>query len=283
MTVRAKLTFTLLFMTMLMLVLFTTEQFISSKQTSLLQQMVMEHEISAQLVGLSSAAKQVKRYEKEYITHVDNPTMREIYAGQFNDTGSEISQFIAKLKKMYAQSGKTTALNRLATWETSSLFYINGFNEVHRKVMGGKITGSARAASAIAEFNKGFKAVDNGTAGAIVEQYKLAATKADNITGYQRDSASIFFTVAGVCVLLGLILSYWVPASVSKPIRYLTEMAHHISKGKVDDDILVGGSAEFKDLGKSMQRLQITTDGLMQRVKNAQAKAKAPQQNVKAA
>ncbi|MDJ0834372.1 MAG: hypothetical protein QNJ69_12690 [Gammaproteobacteria bacterium] len=275
MTVRAKLTFSFLFMTMLMLVLFATEQFISSKQSTLVQQMVTEHEISAQLVGLSSAAKQIKLYENEYIAHVDNPTMREIYAGQFNDTATEISQFLAKLRKMYAQSGKTSSLNVLAVWETSSLFYTNGFNEVHQKVMAGKITGSSRTRSAIAEFNKGFKAVDNGTAAAIEEQYKLAATKADNITGFQRDSFSIFLTVSGICLALALIMSYWVPASVTKPIRYLTKIAHHISKGKVDEDILIGGSAEYKDLGKSMQRLQITTDGLMQRVKKAKPRTES--------
>ncbi len=276
MTVRAKLTFSFLFMTTLMLVLFATEQFISSKESSLVQQMVTEHEISAQLVGLSSAAKQIKLYENEYITHVDNPTMREIYAGQFNDTASEISQFLARLKKMYTRSGKTAALNVLAVWETSSLFYTNGFNEVHDKVMAGKVNGSSRARAAIAEFNKGFTAVDNGSAAAIVEQYKLAANKADSITGFQRDSASIFMTVGGICLVLALVMTYWIPASVTKPIRYLTKIAHHISKGKVDENIFIGGSEEYQDLGKSMQRLQITTDGLMQRVKNAKSKTEPP-------
>ncbi len=276
MTVRAKLTSSFLFMTLLILVLFATEQFISSKQNSLVQQMVTEHEISAQLVGLSSAANQIKLYENEYLALVDNPTMREIYGGQFNDTACEITQVLARLKRMYAQSGKTTSLNVLAVWETSSLFYINGFNEVHNKVMAGKISGSTRAASAIAEFNKGFKAVDNGTSAAIVEQYKIAATKADKITAFQRDASSIFLAVGAVCLALAMLISYWVPASVTKPIHYLTKLAHRISKGKVDEEIVIGGSAEYKDLGKSMQRLQITTDGLMQRIKSANAKTTQP-------
>ena len=63
-------------MSMLMMVLVATQQFISHQQDTLVQEMLNEHHISAQLGGLATAARQLKLHQEGYVTHLQNPSMR---------------------------------------------------------------------------------------------------------------------------------------------------------------------------------------------------------------
>ena len=266
MTLRAKLILTFLFMSMLMMVLVATQQLISLKHDSLVQEMLNEHDISVQLGGLSSAARQLRLHEEGYVTHLQNPSKREVYNGQFNQVSDQVAQFFARLKSLYTRMGKTAALNNLAVWENSSQTYINGFKQLNEKVVAGKISDSDKARSALGVFDKGFNNLQSSTAIAIEQQYQINAAKADIITRFQQNAASIFIAVAAICLLLSLSISFWMPARVTRPLRKLTEAANRISKGQVNEKVVITGSLEYMDLAKSIKRLQTATDGLLKRV-----------------
>ena len=272
MSIRSKLLFSFLSITLLILILFAVRQFFSVKEADLVKEIVLDHEISAQLSGLSSAAQKIRRYEKEYFIYVQTPKKRNKYAGEFADASSEISQYISRLKSIYSQTGKRNALAKLLEWERATNFYTTGFSKLNRQVQDGKIKGVIEANQAIQEYKNAFRVVLSGTAAEIKNQYQLATLKAQRIQQYQDTSSLVFIVIGILSLAVALIMSYQVPAGIVKPLKRLTDIANGISKGKVNESVDVRGSIEIEDLAKSINRLQAATVGLLKRVQAAKAR-----------
>ncbi len=266
MSIRSKLLLSFLFMTILIVTLFVIRQYFSIKENDLLHEIVLEHEISTLLSGLSTAAQKIRRYEKEYFIYVQNPTRRKKYIGEFLEAKEEIDQFIFALKTIYTRSNKNSALTILSEWEVASRFYMSGFATLNKRVKNGEIVSVIGANKAIQEYKNKFRVVLSGTTDSIKKQYELATGKAERIKQYQSTSSLIFAAISTISVIVALIISFLIPASIVKPLKQLTNMANGISKGKTSDLGEIKGSAEIEELAKSIMRLQSTTLGLLNRL-----------------
>lgn len=271
MSIRSKLLFSFLFMTLLIVILFATRHFFSIKEDSLIREIVLEHEISTHLSGLSTAAQKIRRYEKEYFIYVQNPEKRNKYASEFSEALEEINNHITELKTVYTRSNKNTALTILSEWKNATDYYANGFDTLNKQVQNNEIKGVLEANNAIQNYKNRFRVVLSGTTESIQNQYELATFKAERIKRYQDTSSLIFAVIAAISVLVALVMSFLVPAGIVKPLKQLTDIANGISKGKVNDSVEVKGSIEIEDLAKSIRRLQSATLGLLKRLQTAKS------------
>ncbi len=271
MSIRFKLLLSFLFITFLIVTLFVIRQYFSIKENNLLHEIVLEHEISTLLSGLSTAAQKIRRYEKEYFIYVQNPTQRKKYIGEFLEAQEEINQFFLALKTIYTRSNKKSALTTLSEWEVATKHYMSGFATLNERVKNGKIVGVIEANNAIQEYKDKFRVVLLGTTDSIQKQYELATGKAERIKQYQNTSSLIFGLISMISVIVALIISFLIPASIVKPLTQLTNMANGISKGTTSDLGEIKGSAEIEELAKSIIRLQSSTLGLLKRLQTVKS------------
>ena len=274
MSIRAKLLSSFLFLTLLIVIQFVTSQFFAVKENELIREIVIEHEISAQLSGLSSAAQKIRRFEKEYFIYVQDSIKREKYFKEFGEAKDEINGYISRLKQIFSKSRKASQISVLSVWEIATKIYTDGFENLNQRVKDGEITEVLQANTAIQEPKNKFRVVLSGTAESIENQYQLAETKAERITQYKSTSSMISIVVSGISVIVALLVSFQVPASIVKPLKQLTDIANSISKGQVNQSIEISGSREIVNLARSIERLQVATLGLLKRVQSAK---RAPQ------
>lgn len=273
MSIRAKLLSSFLFLTLLIVIQFVTSQFFAVKENELIREIVIEHEISAQLSGLSSAAQKIRRFEKEYFIYVQDSIKREKYFKEFGEAKDEINGYISRLKQIFSKSRKASQISVLSVWEIATKIYTDGFENLNQRVKDGEITEVLQANTAIQEPKNKFRVVLSGTAESIENQYQLAETKAERITQYKSTSSMISIVVSGISVIVALLVSFQVPASIVKPLKQLTDIANSISKGQVNQSIEISGSREIVNLAKSIERLQVATLGLLKRVQSAKRAA----------
>ncbi len=266
MSIRSKLFFSFLFLALMIVAMFSVRYYFSIKENELIREIVLEHEISTQLSGLSTAAQKIRRYEKEYFIYVNNPGKREKYAGEFSEARAEINLYTSRLKTIYTWSNKKDGLKVLSDWEEAINYYGDGFEALNQRVIRQEISDVQDANKAIQDYKNRFRVVLSGTAQSIHEHYKIAADKAELIKKYQNTSAFIFGIISAISVLLALFMSFMVPASIVKPLKQLTKIAEGISKGKMGNVDEVKGSIEIENLAKSIKRLQTATLGLLKRL-----------------
>ena len=279
MSIRAKLFISFLTISALIMTLFVVRQYFSVKEAELVRELVVDHEISAQLSGLSTAAQKIRRYEKEYFIYVQNPKKRAKYAGEFADAKNEIEIHIRRLQGIYSANQRNGELGKLQVWQDATRFYAGGFELITRAVESGKITGVIQANTAIQKYKNEFRVVLSGAEESIRNQYQLATAKSGLISDYQYTAALVFMVIAVFSLGLSLFMSFQVPASVVKPLKKMTMVADAISKGQLNDSVDIKGSAEIEDLASSIKRLQTATLGLLKRLQNVrhQSKVATPQ------
>ena len=275
MSIRAKLFVSFLTISALIMTLFVVRQYFSVKEAELVRELVVDHEISAQLSGLSTAAQKIRRYEKEYFIYVQNPKKRAKYAGEFADAKVEIETHIRRLQGIYSTNRRDSELSKLQVWQDATRFYAGGFELITRAVESGKITGVLEANAAIQKYKNEFRVVLSGAEESIRNQYQLATAKSGRISDYQYTAALVFMVIAVFSLGLSLFMSFQVPASVVKPLKKMTMVANAISKGQLNDSVDIKGSAEIEDLASSIQRLQTATLGLLKRLQNARHQSQA--------
>ena len=269
MSIRAKLFSSFLFISLMILVLFVVRQYYSIKEAELVREIVLDHRISSQLAGLSSASQKIRRFEKEFFIYINNPEQRDKYAVEFNETNEEIKQFFEQLISIYPTYKYDTSSIALAEWAEARKYYADGFNALVERVKNGEISEVIDANNAIQDYKNRFRVVLAGTDNAIKQQYLLASEKADLIKQYQIDSSTIFIAISTLSFLIALCMSFLVPASIIKPLKQLTDIANGISKGQVKAATDVKGSIEIENLSKSIRRLQLATLGLLKRLQTA--------------
>lgn len=266
MSIRAKLFFSFLFISLMILVLFVVRQYYSIKEAELVREIILDHKISSQLAGLSSASQKIRRFEKEFFIYVNNPEKRKKYAVEFNEANEEIRQFLEQLISIYPTYQYDTSSIALAEWAAARKYYADGFNALVERVQNGEISNVIDANSAIQDYKNRFRVVLAGTDKAIRQQYQLATGKADLIKQYQSTSSTIFIVISTLSFLIAVFMSFFVPASIVKPLKQLTDIANGISKGQVEVTTDVKGSIEIENLSKSIRRLQMATLGLLKRL-----------------
>lgn len=273
MSIRTKLLYSFLLLTLLLVIHFISSFYLSQREHDLVKEMVVEQNISHQLSRLSIVAQKIRRYEKEYFIYVQSPSKRNQYYKEFSEAKVEINNVLSGLKRTYSKNEKNAELNQLVAWEISTLAYTDGFNKVHLDVVDGLITDVIQANTAIKKSKNKFRSVLSGSSNAIEDSFRRARLKADLIREFSKTSLLVSMVITIFSVVIGLVIAFQVPASITRPLQELSEVVTSISKGELNEKVDVKGSPEIVDISKSIGRLQKATLGLLKKSQHVQRDA----------
>jgi len=268
MSISRKLYYSFLLLTVFLLVQFLVNFYFNQKKQDLVDSMVTEHEISSQLAALAIAAQKIRSIEKEYFIYVNNPTKRQRYFVEFFAAQHQINNLLQSLKSTYRRSDKKSQESQLLAWELSSQVYGKAMAQIDQSVKQGRLQTVQDVNAAIKSGKNKFRAVLEGSEQAIEEVLRLNRSKAEMIRQMNRQSVMVSGLLLLFSVIIGLIMTKAVPASVVKPLQQLAHAADRISKGHINEPVNVSGSAEISDLAHSIERLQNVTFNLINRVQN---------------
>lgn len=266
MHIRLKLLLSFLFLTLLILSQYILSQYYNSQQARLVQRMIQEHDISRQLGGLAQAAQSIRRYEKEYFIYIHDADRRENYYEEFNRARVRIENYLSHLLTAYAVMGDQLQTEQISVWQEATKIYTEGFETINRQVISGEIDSTFAANDAVRDFKNKFRVLLDGVGQAIERQLVIAESEAAEIYRGQQESGLIFSLFTICSVLLGLYISFKVPLSITRPITELTRIADGISRGKIREKVDAVGSPEIRELGHSIERLRVATQGLLKRL-----------------
>ena len=91
----------------------------------------------------------------------------------------------------------------------------------------------------------------------VVNLQILTATEPDSpaaMPGLERALLWISVT-GGICILTGLILLYWLPRTISKPIKELKEGILEIANHNYEKRLQMNNNEEFRDVADSFNRM----------------------------
>ena len=98
-------------------------------------------------------------------------------------------------------------------------------------------------------------------AGMIILLVTLSVVNLQILTATEPDSpaamrALLWISVTGgICILTGLILLYWLPRTISKPIKELKEGILEIANHNYEKRLDMSGNEEFREVADSFNRM----------------------------
>jgi methyl-accepting chemotaxis protein len=98
--------------------------------------------------------------------------------------------------------------------------------------------------------------------------YLVGSTSKDVVFAPAYHFRNIFLVVGVLVILLSLLLSVVLAATITKPLVYLAKGAEEMSKGKIDTAIMVNSKDEIKTLADSIERLRKSVKFLVDRAKS---------------
>jgi nitrogen fixation/metabolism regulation signal transduction histidine kinase len=120
---------------------------------------------------------------------------------------------------------------------------------------------------AVRDAKDAFRVLLDGTTAGIEQKYQSAANASESIDG-KFGLVNIVLVLAALAGV-GLVATMFVvvPASIARPIEALTRAAHDMSTGNLAKSVTVGGTAEFKELGETLERMRISQQMMLDRLK----------------
>ena len=102
-------------------------------------------------------------------------------------------------------------------------------------------------------------------AGMIILSVTLSVVNLQTLTATEPDSpaampalerALLWISITGgICILTGLILLYWLPRTISKPIKELKEGILEIANHNYEKRLQMNNNEEFRDVADSFNRM----------------------------
>ncbi|BCE02397.1 hypothetical protein [Marinicellulosiphila megalodicopiae] len=253
----------------LMIILLLSVSLFSSFKTQVsTTQLIHDHEVSRGFTAVAINAQAIRRYEKEYFIYLDHEK-REKYWNEWSETKNKISAILDDLEKNLPMCGQAALVPEVQRWREALDFYASEFTKLNQQVIAGNISTTLGANDAVQDGKNRFKELLDGVDTQIESIFQEAKIHADNAQSFNVIALIIIAVISFVAVIIAVVSFGRVPKSVSFPIVQLTELTTLISKGKANEMVKIGGSPEIVELSKSVERLRVATNGLMERYKTS--------------
>ncbi|MBU0483071.1 MAG: HAMP domain-containing protein [Proteobacteria bacterium] len=224
---------------------------------------------AALLSSLSEEVQSIRRYEKEYIIYVTDLKKRQEYYTDWKDKYDLIKQntvlIIANPKQVWSE----TEIKQVRGWDQALNDYGRGFIALNSRVTDGLITQSIDANNEIAKAKNSLRILVDG---ATAEHANKSAQEEQMLDLMNKKFNLALYLIVGTS-MLGIFLAVFfmvvIPASISTPIKELARVADKMSKGALDESVVVTqGGQEIVDLAATLERLRIAQRGLLQRLRS---------------
>jgi methyl-accepting chemotaxis protein len=188
------------------------------------------------------------------------------YEGEWTDTYNNLKSQMASLVSDSAAVWSEREKTEFQQWQAALGAYGDGFRKVVRDVANGTIKDTLSANAAIREAKDKFRVLLDGTVK--VGEQKLANAKSAQAHIAQRHQTLALVLVSAVsgCVGLCLLLVSTVPASITKPIKMLSDAAAAMSTGNLQQVVPTTLKVrDFTGLAETLERMRISLQVMMGR------------------
>lgn len=223
---------------------------------------------SVDIARIGIEAQKLRRFEKEFLIYVGSASQRSKYLAEWRASYTQIGSMLGRIVENREGRWSPADITRAREWQKSLNAYGDGFLGVGAAAASGQITNTMQGNEAVAEAKNAFRILLDGTAAAIELKYQSADNTAQTINGKFRLVNSVLLVAALAGVVLVVTMLFVVPASIARPIETLTRAAHDMSTGNLGKSVAVSGSPEFKELGETLERMRISQQMLMERIKS---------------
>ena len=240
--------------------------FYVSRSNHLVDTAVNRNFFQSQFISqLASDGNKLRRYEKEYFIYVDNPRKRAAYYTDWSQAKSAISD---RLNEAIHDRGHTWAGDRatLRQWKGSLDAYDDGFHLVKQMVLDGAVTNTRTANSEIRQAKNEFRSFLEGTDGLGKEKLAQSTRIAGQIEANFDLLYKFIFVTSAAGILLLMALLQFVPRSISRPVKELTDAATLMSKGDLNKRIEPSEIQEFRSLSETLERMRVSQKALIERM-----------------
>lgn len=241
---------------------------LNQSETLVRQTIDKDFNASVEIARIAVEAQKLRRFEKEYLIYVGIPGQRDKYFSEWKGAHDQIKLMLNRIIQSRDTTWSSDDVTKAKEWLASLGAYENGFTRMVQQADSGTITTTLQGNEAVREAKDAFRVLLDGTAQG--GDLKLqSATKSGQTIFSKFGTVNLVLVISALAGIgLVVVLLVVVPASISGPIEALTRSAHDMSIGNVSKPVTVTGGAEFKDLSETLERMRISQQMLLERMKN---------------
>lgn len=222
---------------------------------------------SVEIARIGIEAQKLRRFEKEYLIYVGSKDQRAKYFVDWKGAHDQIRSMLDRIVENRDGNWSAGDIAKAREWQASLKAYGDGFAGVALGADSGQITSTLQGNEAVREAKDAFRVLLDGTTVGIEQKFKQAAASEQAI-GRKFLLVNIVIAIAALAGIgLVAVLLVIVPNSISRPIELLTRSAHDMSTGIMNKPVAVAGSPEFKGLADTLERMRVSQQMLIERLK----------------
>jgi methyl-accepting chemotaxis protein len=222
---------------------------------------------SVEIARIGIEAQKLRRFEKEFLIYVGSKDQRAKYFTEWKGAHDQVKTMLDRIVENRDADWSAGDIAKAREWQVSLKGYADGFTGVVLGADSGQITSTMQGNEAVREAKDAFRVLLDGTTMGVEQKYKQAVASEQAIGGKFR----LVNIVIGIAALAGIglvaVMLVIVPNSISRPIEVLTRSAHDMSTGIMSKPVAVAGSPEFKELADTLERMRVSQQMLIERLK----------------
>lgn len=222
---------------------------------------------SVDVARIGIEAQKMRRFEKEYLIYIASANHRGKYLAEWREAGDKVRAGLASIVENMDRRWSEQAIASAREWQKSLAAYETGFMNVVAAADSGQITSTLQGNDGVNDAKNAFRVLLDGTSATIERKYQSAVAATKEIEGNFKLVNVVLAGVAIAGVLLAAVMLVMVPSSIGRPIEALTQAAHEMSTGNLGKSISVTGSPEFKKLGETLERMRVSQQVIINRLK----------------
>jgi methyl-accepting chemotaxis protein len=223
---------------------------------------------TAAISHMAILGQQLRRYEKEYFIYANNPQKRKKYQEEWMEAFRELGNLLTQAREDSTDQWSQSDKLEFDKWQSSLEEYHSGFALITENVERGLIKGTLEANEQIQDAKNRFKVLLDGTSAYGDRKLKEAHETEKEINSNFTLINNIVLLTSASGILLALVLMVIIPGTISRPIRILTNSAHTMSTGDLDQPVPLTTGAEFRDLAETLERMRVSQKTLMDRFRS---------------
>ncbi len=190
----------------------------------------------AQIAEHSARARadilELRRFEKDILINIDNREKVKEYYTKWNEAREKVIQRIEDLEKTATQTKDREAVKSL---KDNLAIYAGGFNGVYDKIIGGRVTITAAANSAVAAFKDATHKMEGVATELAREGNKRMDAAEGEVVDKSRHTVTIMLIISLASVVVGASLSVlitrYLTAQMGGEPAYIAEIARKVADG----------------------------------------------------
>jgi methyl-accepting chemotaxis protein len=274
MTIRIKILLSLGLLISIIASQFFYIHIVDKQKLNLLTEINFTHKATVHIGEIAIEGQKLRRYEKEYFIYIENIEKREKYMREWTSAHQSLQSKLVAIDIDDSGIWATEDKSNAGQWSKASNTYYEVMTNLNIQVKNGSINGTLKANSAIKDGKNAFRLLLNGTEKLLQDKLIRSNILLKQYNELVNKSNIVLLLMFSVGVFFALILIIFVPERINSQILKLEQAVSNISKGALNSPVPKVHSPELASLAKSIERMRITTRGLLQRLQTKKTREK---------